>query len=151
MDSSQSGTTTVIVSGTREGKYSQEITAGGHNLFADEPADVGGKNLGPSPYELLLSSLGACTSITVRMYADFKKIPLEKTIVTLKHYKIYSEDCQNCEKDKNARIDVIDIEIEFQGETLTPEQRKKLLEIAGKCPVHRTLTSKMTINSVLVP
>lgn len=139
---------TVVVSGTKEGKYTQDITVGNHKLIADEPIEVSGKGLGPSPYELLLSSLGACKAITLRMYADLKKIPLDKTIIKLEHSKVYAEDCQNCEAN-NGKIDMINVQIELQG-NLTQEQRTKLLEIADKCPVHKTLTSQVTINTTLV-
>lgn len=137
----------VIVCETREGRFTQNILAGKHVLIADEPEAAGGNDLGPSPYEFLLASLGSCTSMTIRMYADLKNIPLDRTIVKLKHDKIYAEDCKNCE-DPKAKIDHIDRLIELHGE-LSEEQRAKLLEIANKCPVHRTLTSKITINTKL--
>lgn len=138
----------VIVRESKIGHYTQDIIINGHLLTADEPVAVGGNDLGPSPYGFLLSSLGACTSITLRMYADFKKIPLERTIVKLNIDKVYAKDCENCE-DKNSMIDHIDRQIELQG-NLTAEQRQKLLEIANKCPVHRTLTSKILISTKLV-
>ncbi|MHB1948089.1 MAG: OsmC family protein [Gammaproteobacteria bacterium] len=133
---------------SEEGLYKQQITLGDHTILADEPISAGGKDLGPSPYELLLASLGACTSITVRMYADFKKIPLEKIIVHLCHEKIYRDDCQHCEN-ANSKIDRINIKIQFQG-NLSQDQRNKLIEIANHCPVHRTLTSETHIISQLV-
>ncbi len=138
----------VIVRESKIGRFTQDIIIGEHLLTADEPVAVGGNDLGPSPYGYLLGSLGACTSITLRMYADFKKIPLERTIVKLNINKVYPKDCENCE-DENAMIDHIDRDIELQG-NMTPEQRQKLLEIANKCPVHRTLTSKILITTTLV-
>lgn len=138
----------VLVYESGKGKFAQEIAAGTHHLEADEPVANGGNDLGPSPYEFLLTALGTCTSMTVRMYADLKKIPLQKISVKLTHEKIYAEDCQNCESNQ-AKIDHIDRKIELTG-TLTPEQRQRLLEIANKCPVHRTLTSEITITTELI-
>lgn len=137
-----------IVQGIGKGKFTQQITIGEHILTADEPVTSGGNDLGPSPYGFLLAALGACTSMTLRMYAEFKKIPLENVIVHLTHDKVHAEDCENCE-DSNAKIDHIDRKIELIGK-LTPEQQQKLLEIANKCPVHRTLTSKIVITTELI-
>jgi putative redox protein len=137
----------VIVRESNQGPYTREITANNHVLIADEPTQYGGNDLGPSPYELLLASLGSCTSLALRMYANYKKIPLEKATVKLKHYKIHAEDCKNC-SDKNSMLDRIDVQIELQG-NLSLEQRTKLLEIAKHCPVHRTLTSQILINTEL--
>lgn len=138
-----------IVSESGTGKFSQEIRIGAHALKADEPLASGGNDTGPSPYDLLLAGLGSCTSMTLRMYADFKKIPLRKVIVRLQHEKIYAEDCADCEN-KNSKMDHIIRKIELQGD-LTEIQRQKLLEMADKCPVHRTLTSKLFITTELVP
>ncbi len=138
----------ITVSETAQGKYTQEIFMGTHVLIADEPIEIGGNDLGPSPYDYLLAALGACTSMTLRMYADLKKLPLTKVIVRLQHEKIYANDCSDCEN-KNSRVDHINRQIELQGD-LTIEQRNKLLEIANKCPVHRTLTSKISITTQLV-
>lgn len=141
-------TAQVIVCETRQGKFTQEVRAG--NLFfpADEPISAGGNNTGPNPYDLLLAALGACTSMTIRMYADFKKLPLEKVVVRLNHNKIYAADCEHCESEQ-SKIDHIERTIELQGQ-LTDEQKTKLLEIANKCPVHKTLTSKVTITTQLM-
>jgi putative redox protein len=137
-----------IVSESGKGRYAQEIIIGTHVLTADEPAQSGGNDLGPSPYDFLLSALGACTSMTLRMYAELKKIPLQKVIVKFQHEKIYAKDCADCDN-SNSRMDHINRQIELQGD-LTEEQREKLLEIANKCPVHRTLTSKISITTELV-
>ncbi len=135
---------TVIVHEFGNGKYTQSISVGGeHHLIADEPVALGGNNNGPNPYELLLASLGACTSMTLRMYAERKKLPLEKVTVTLSHEKIHAEDCAACET-KTGKIDRIMRIIVLDG-PLSDEDRSKLLEIADKCPVHRTLTSEIRI------
>jgi uncharacterized OsmC-like protein/alpha/beta superfamily hydrolase len=134
---------TVTVTETREGRYAQAITAGRHRLRADEPASAGGDDSGPSPYDLLLAGLGACTSMTLRMYAEQKKWPLERVSVALKHGKVHAEDCGECET-RDGRIDRIDREIEITG-GLDEAQRARLLEIANKCPVHRTLHSEVWI------
>jgi len=140
---------TVVVRETRRGKFQQEVILGDHRLLADEPVKDGGLNSGPGPYDLLLAALGACTSMTVRLYADLKQIPLLRTQVRLHHEKIYATDCAECET-KEGKIDRIDRTITFEGE-LTPEQRKRLLEIADKCPVHRTLKSEVDIRTVEEP
>lgn len=123
--------------------YAQKITARRHQLTADEPVELGGADTGPSPYELLMAGLGACTSMTVRMYADRKGMPLEGVRVRLRHGKIHALDCARCET-KEGKIDRIERVVEVLG-PLTPEQRARLLEIADKCPVHRTLTSEIEI------
>lgn len=140
--------TEVIIREMKEGGYAQEVIVGNHKLFADEAAEFGGKDLGPSPYDYLLAGLGACTSMTLRVYADSRKIPLEKIIVRLTHDKIYAQDCENCSHE-STKIDHINRVIELQG-NLTQEQREKLLEIANKCPVHRTLTSEISITTTLM-
>ncbi len=134
---------TVLVQETREGKFTQTIRAGKHRLRADEPPSAGGNDSGPGPYDLLLAGLGACTAMTIRMYADFKQLPLEKVTVRLKHEKIHAQDCAECET-RDGKIDKIEREIELQG-ALDDAQRAKLLEIANKCPVHRTLHSEVLI------
>ena len=133
----------------RTGKtgYQTEIMTKRHRLLADEPLPSGGSDSGPTPYDLLVAALGSCTSMTIRMYADRKKWPIEEVIVRLKHSKIHAEDCQDCET-KEGKIDRIEREIEPVG-PLTEEQRKRLLEIANKCPVHRTLDSETEIVSKL--
>jgi uncharacterized OsmC-like protein/alpha-beta hydrolase superfamily lysophospholipase len=140
---------TVTVRETRAGQFQQEIISGSHRLLADEPVKSGGLDSGPSPYDLLIAALGACTSMTVRLYADQKQIPLKRTQVRLHHEKIHAEDCAECET-KEGRIDRIDRVITFEGD-LTAEQRSRLLEIADKCPVHRTLKSEVNIRTVEEP
>ena len=141
-----SGGTLVVERGA--GKFAQVINSNGHRLLADEPESYGGDNTGPSPYDLLLSALGACTAMTLRMYAGFKNLPLERVAVKLHHEKIHAEDCESCET-RTGKIDQIEREIELAG-NLTDDQRKKMLEIADKCPVHRTLTSEVKIKTKLV-
>ena len=133
---------TVVVEETGQGKFKNVISVGGrHVLIADEPVDVGGTDTGPGPYDFLLAALGSCTAMTVRMYADFKQIPLDKVRVTLSHNKVHAEDCEDCET-KTGKLDRIDRDLEFRGD-LTDAQRAKLLEIADKCPVHKTLHSEI--------
>ena len=112
-------------------------------MQADEPVAAGGEDSGPGPYDFLLAGLGACTSMTMRLYADRKSLPLERVTVTLKHSKIHAEDCAECET-KAGMLDQIERVIAMEG-NLDAEQRKKLMEIADKCPVHRTLTSEIHI------
>ena len=140
---------TVLVRETREGKFSNQVFAGRHAIRADEPVAAGGLDTGPGPYDLLCASLGACTSMTLRAYADLKGIPLERVSVELQHNKIYAADCAECET-REGRIDRIDREITLEGE-LDAQQRAKLLEIADKCPVHRTLHSEVLIKTRLAP
>lgn len=137
----------VIVEETGKGKFSQTISVGDHTLQADEPKTMGGEDLGPSPYEFILAGLGACTSMTIRMYANHKKIALEKIIVKLTIEKNYAKDCENCEN-KQSRIDHIIRTIELTG-NLDDTDRKRLLEIANRCPVHRTLTHPAIITTQL--
>src|SRR5262249_55123351 len=134
-----------IVRESGKGKFTQEIVIGSHILTADEPIENGGNDLGPTPYDFLLAALGSCTAMTLRLYADLKKIPLTKVIVRLQYEKIYADDCADCEN-THSKIDHIDRQIELQG-NLTEEERQKLLDIANKCPVHRTLTSKIFITT----
>ncbi|OBA92448.1 osmotically inducible protein C [Mycolicibacterium mucogenicum] len=144
MTNPNEGTVTVAESGT--GTYTQEIIAGNHRLTADEPKPFG-DDTGPSPYDLLLSALGACTSMTVRMYANKKNLPLEQVRVTLRHSRIHAQDCADCET-KQGMIDHIDRDIELVGD-LDDDQRQKLLAIAERCPVHRTLTSEVHVTTSL--
>jgi uncharacterized OsmC-like protein len=132
----------VVVRGSAAG-FAQEIFAGPHRMTADEPLSVGGTDTGPSPYDFLLAALGACTSITVGMYARRKGWPLEEVTINLRHAKIHASDCAECET-KEGMLDRIERDIHLVG-SLTKEQRSKLLEIANKCPVHRTLTSEIHI------
>jgi len=136
----------VVVTGGAKG-YAQEILARKHRLRADEPAEYGGTDTGPTPYDLLLAALGSCTSMTLRMYADRKKWPLTGVRVVLDHSKIHAEDCANCTT-REGRIDRIDRRIAVEGE-LDAAQRERLLEIADKCPVHRTLEGDIDIRSTL--
>lgn len=134
---------TVIVQETGEGKFQQRISVGPHQLLADEPVAVGGADSGLGPYDLLLSALGACTSMTMRLYAERKKLPLDRVTVTLNHAKIHAEDCAECQT-KVGLLDRIERVIAIDGD-LDAEQRARLIEIADKCPVHRTLTSEVKI------
>ncbi|OGU16832.1 MAG: osmotically inducible protein C [Geobacteraceae bacterium GWC2_53_11] len=129
--------------------FRTELFANGFPLVADEPLEYGGGNEGPSPYEYLLAALGACTGMTIRMYAQSKKWPLEDVVVRLSHQKIHAEDCQDCDE-KVRQIDSIERELELHGK-LDEEQRQRLLEIAGRCPVHRTLTGDVRIGTILKP
>lgn len=124
--------------------YQTEIQVNEHSLIADEPIAVGGANTGPTPYGLLVAALGACTAMTLRMYADRKNWPLEAATVRLKHRKIHAADCAGCTEKQGSKIDHIDRELELTG-SLDAEQRQRLLEIADKCPVHRTLESGTVI------
>jgi putative redox protein len=134
----------VLVRGSAAG-FAQEIQAGKHRLHADEPAAAGGADTGPSPYDLLLAALGACTSMTLGAYARRKAWPLEDITVRLRHSKVHAADCSDCET-RDGMLDRIERDIHLAG-PLTNEQRAKLMEIAGKCPIHRTLTSKIEIKT----
>jgi len=139
----------VVVRETGKGKFEQDVHAGRHHLIADEPVKVGGLDTGPNPYDLLLAALGACTSMTLRLYADQKKLPLRRVEVRLRHDRIYAADCAECET-KEGLIDHIERVISLEGD-LDSRQRAKLMEIADKCPVHRTLTSEVRIRTVEWP
>jgi len=130
---------------TREGKFTNQVFVGRHVIRADEPVAAGGLDTGPGPYDLLAAALGACTSMTLRLYADNKKLPLDRVTVRLAHNKIHAADCANCET-KEGMVDRIDRIITLEG-TLDAEQRKRLMEIADKCPVHRTLKSEIEIRT----
>jgi len=136
----------VVVEG-KTSSFLQRIVARNHTFSADEPLDKGGSNLAPNPYELLLASLGACTSITLKMYAQRKEWPLDAVRVRLRHEHVHAADCDDCEKDSGV-IDVIEKEIVLDGD-LDGEQRKRLLQIASRCPVHRTLLNEIKIRSEL--
>ncbi|MCZ6846265.1 MAG: alpha/beta fold hydrolase [Alphaproteobacteria bacterium] len=137
----------VVVGETGENPFAQAIAAGPHRLRADEPPRFGGGDTGPTPYGLLLAALGACTSMTLRMYANRKKLPLERVVVRLRHDKIHAEDCTECET-KVGKIDRIERTIELTGD-LDDATRQRLLEIADKCPVHKTLERENLIVTAL--
>src|SRR5215475_13449590 len=132
----------VVVRGSAR-DFQQEVTAGKHHLIADEPVSFGGGDAGPDPYDYLLTALGTCTSMTIGLYARRNRLPLEHIRVSLAHSRIYAADCEECET-KEGMLDRIDVEVELTG-TLTPEQHAKLMQVAEKCPVHRTLTSEINI------
>lgn len=146
-------TNQAVVVKTGEG-YTTEITMGKHNLTADEPENVGGNDFGPSPYDLLLASLGACTGMTLRMYANRKKWDLKSVKVHLSHKKDYAKVCEECIDDESKagksdkKIDIFDRELELEGD-LDDTQRQRLLQIANKCPVHRTLHGEVEVNTKL--
>ncbi|MFL6792735.1 MAG: alpha/beta fold hydrolase [Bradyrhizobium sp.] len=133
----------VVVRETRNGTFQQTVTIGPHKMLADEPVAAGGQDSGPGPYDFVLAGLGACTSMTMRMYADRKALPLERVTVTLRHSKIHAKDCAECET-RDGMLDQIDRVISMDG-ALDADQRKRLMEIADKCPVHRSLTSEVRI------
>src|SRR5256714_2112696 len=132
----------VVVRGGAE-DFRQRIAAGKHNFVADEPASAGGGDDGPDPYDYLLTALGVCTSMTIGFYARRNRLPLENITVSLSHSRIYAADCEECET-KEGMLDRIDVEVELTG-SLTAEQHAKLMQVAAKCPVHRTLTSEINI------
>lgn len=138
----------VVVASKGVNPFQQAVAMGPHQMLADEPLSVGGGNSGPAPYDLLLAGLGACTSMTMHMYAARKGWPLERALVKLKHDKIHAKDCEDCET-RSGKVDSIQRSITLEG-PLDEEQRTKLLEIADKCPVHRTLHSEIKISSLLV-
>lgn len=132
---------------TGQGRYQISIQAGRHRFIADEPASAGGGDTGPNPYDLMSAALGACTAMTLRMYASFKKLDLGLVSVKVTHDKVHAADCRECEGVKargNARIDRFERVISVDGE-ISPEIAGKLIEIAGKCPVHRTLEGSAAI------
>jgi putative redox protein len=132
--------THVTVSENGKGRYQQTVSAGQHTLIADEPLSVGGADAGPAPFDYLLAALGACTSMTLRMYAEIKKLPLTGISVALSHKKIDVEG--------KGKVDHVERIITLSGD-LSPEQRARMLEIANKCPMHRTLRSEIRIDSAL--
>lgn len=139
---------TVTVESDRGGRFTQDVRMGPHRIVADEPTSLGGDDEGPSPYQLLLAALGTCTSMTVRMYAERKGWPLDGVHVALAHDRIYAQDCADCET-KEGQIDRITRAITLRG-ALDDVQRARLLEIADKCPVHKTLTGEIRIETALV-
>jgi uncharacterized OsmC-like protein/alpha/beta superfamily hydrolase len=139
----------VVVTETGAGKFQQFVAIGPHRFLADEPIAAGGRDSGPSPYDLLIAGLGACTAMTIRLYADLKALPLTGVSVRLTHAKIHAADCETCET-KEGKLDRIERTIALEG-PLDDAQRARLLEIADKCPVHRTLTSEVEIRTALAP
>lgn len=137
----------VVVEEAGFGRFAQEITANGHAWEADEPAEYGGDDTGPGPYDLLLSALGACTSMTLRMYAERKGWNVRHIKVTLSHDRVYAKDCATCETE-TGHLSRIVREISVDGD-LDDSQRKSLLAIADKCPVHKTLQSEIVIETDL--
>jgi len=139
----------VVVRSTGATGLTQNVDIRGHQLIVDEPAEAGGQDAGPNPYELLLSALGACTAITVRMYAERKGWPLAAIEVRLNHERIHAEDCADCET-RDGFLDQITKDISLHG-ALDADQRQRLLEISERCPVQRTLQREVHINSRLTP
>lgn len=138
---------TVIACESGASRHAVDLWAGRHHLVADEPKEAGGGDLGPNPYELLASALAACTTMTLRMYADRKGWPVRRISVAVTHRKVHARDCADCET-RDGYVDVLERVIELEGE-LSEEQRRRLLEIANRCPVHRTLTGEVKIRSRL--
>jgi len=141
-------TAQVVVAETRQGTFLNHVVTGGHHFLADEPVSVGGFDAGPSPYDLLGAALGACTSMTLRMYANRKKIPLERVTVEVRHSKKHSEDCEGVVEGSGKQIDNFHRAIHIEG-ILSEAQQLSLLAIADKCPVHRTLESRAVITTEL--
>jgi putative redox protein len=139
---SSSNTPDIVVRGDAR-SFKQEIVAGKHSLLADEPVSAGGGDAGPDPYDYLLASLAVCTSMTIGFYARRNQLPLENITVSLWHSRIHARDCEECET-KEGMLDRIDVEVELTG-ALSAEQHAALMDIAAKCPVHRTLTSEINI------
>lgn len=139
----------VEVEETLSGKFTQTMLSGNHELIADEPESAGGNDYGPDPYAYLLMALGACTSMTLRMYAQHKELPLERVRVALSHRKIHAADCRDCADKTEGKVDEITRKITLEGD-LSNDQRQRLLEIADRCPVHRTLTGEIKVRSELV-
>ena len=128
-------------------QFTRTVLSDSHVWLADEPVPVGGSDLGPDPYEHLLAALGTCTSMTLRMYADHKSIPLEHVVVELQHSRDYYKDCEGCEE-SSMKIEVLQRIVTLRGD-LSNEQRQRLLEIADRCPVHRTLHSELRVATEL--
>lgn len=137
-----------LVVSERDRKFSQLIQSDDHQWVADEPSSVGGSNLGPDPYEHLLAALGACTAMTMRMYANRKKWPVENISIELDHARDHGADCSECDEE-HKQIDVITRSISITGD-LDDEQRNRIMEIADKCPVHRTMHNKLVVKTNVV-
>jgi len=134
----------VTVAETGNGKFQQSVRSGKHRLLADEPADFGGLDTGPSPYDFLSIALGACTSMTLRMYAEHKGLDLGRVSVAVDHAKVHAKDCADCGEGREGRIDRFERVITVEG-GVAPELQDKVIEIAGKCPVHRTLEQSSAV------
>lgn len=132
-----------VVVSIGESGFRTEVLAGGHTLIADEPESLGGTNLGPTPYDYLIAALGSCTAMTVRMYADREKWPLDGVTVTLRHSRVHEKDCEDCEK-QDVGIDQVERSVELTG-SLTEEQRLRLLRVADRCPVGQSLARGIRI------
>jgi putative redox protein len=130
-------------------KYVQDVSIGPHVFHTDEPAELGGTDAGPNPYELILAALGSCTAITVHMHAERRKWPLEAVRVRLSHARVHAQDCAQCDV-KPATLDRVELEISLRG-ALTDEQRQRLLDVARHCPVHRTLTAGIRVELSVPP
>jgi len=138
----------VLVAETGYGRYANDVVVGPHSLRADEPRSVGGDDTGPTPYGLLSAALGACTTMTLRMYADRKKWPLDKVSVTVAHEKVHAADCEACETE-TGKVDRFDRTLRIEGASLSAEQRERLVAIADRCPVHRTLHGEVEVRTRL--
>lgn len=138
----------VVVQETGLGQFQNWVVNQDFAMLADEPASVGGDNSGMTPYGYVSAGLAACTSMTLRMYARHKKLPLERVTVTVVHNKSHADDCESCEKGKDAKIDVFEKTIRLEGD-LDADQRQRLMEIADRCPVHKTLHSEVKVRSKL--
>lgn len=137
----------VEIESGKGGRLVTQIRAGSHEFVGDEPVTLGGTGRGPNPYDLLLASLGSCTSITMRLYAERKGWPLENVRVHLSHAKLYARDCEECAR-KEGKVDRIERTIEIEG-PLSEEQRARLIEIAKKCPICRTLSTEISVRTTL--
>ena len=137
-----------VTSETPGGSFKTSLVMGEHKALADEPTSVGGSGLGPTPYDYLLAALGACTTMTVQMYAQRKGWKLDNVKVSLAHRKEHKTDCETCDE-KPVKVDVIEKQIEFIGD-LDAEQIERLKEISSRCPVHRTLLNEIQIETTLV-
>jgi uncharacterized OsmC-like protein/alpha/beta superfamily hydrolase len=141
-------TAPVVVAETTQGAFLNHVVVGQHRFLADEPVSIGGFDAGPAPYDFLGAALGACTSMTLRMYADRKKLPLTRVTVEISHDKVHADDCIECTEGRTGLIDRFE-RIRLEG-PLDEDSRRRLLEIADKCPVHRTLEASSVIATVLV-
>lgn len=136
-----------VVATLGKGKYTTEIRAGAHSIIADEPVELGGANLGPSPYQLVAAGLASCTVITLRMYADRKGWPLDEITAHVRHEKVHADDC-DCETDQTGMIELMTRQIRLVGDDLSDDQKDRLMVIANKCPVHKTLEREVVVKTV---